>query len=86
MRTSLIAFYHAWCRDIPISCKPGVAGSISGSPSLSDETLSWGPIFWEALKSDPLPVEPSGAPGYKQQDHKPTRPVLVIAKEHGHKQ
>ena len=53
------------------------------SPSLSGETLSRG-----ALKSEPLPVEPSGAPGHKKppQNYKPTRPVLIKAKEHGHKQ
>ena len=61
---------------------PGVQSSIPGSPSLPDETLSCGPIFWKALKPEPLPVEPSGAP-----DHKTTKninspgPVLVPGKE-----
>ena len=27
-------------------------------PSLSDETLSRYPVFWDALKPEPLPVEP----------------------------
>ena len=31
--------------------------------SLSDETLSCCPVFWDALKPEPLPVEPSGVPG-----------------------
>ena len=57
------------------------------SPSLSDETFSRCPVFWDALKPEQLPVEPSGIPGHKNhKKHKPTRPVLVIAKEHGHTQ
>ena len=39
--------------------------------------LSCGSVFWDALKPEPLPVRPSG---------KPTRPVLVIAKERSYKQ
>ena len=35
------------------------------SPILSDEHLSGSPIFWDALNPEPLPVEPSGATGYK---------------------
>ena len=35
------------------------------SPSLSDETLSRCPVFWDALKPEPLPVEPSGVPGQR---------------------
>ena len=34
------------------------------SPSLSDETLSRCPVYRDALKPEPLPVEPSGAPGH----------------------
>ena len=52
------------------------------SPSLSDETKSRGPIFWNTLKQQPLPVENRMLVKY----HKPTRPVLVIAKEYGHNQ
>ena len=59
---------------------------IPTSHSLSDETLSRGPVFLDALKSEPLPVEPSVLLDIKPQNHKPTGPVLVIAKEHGHKQ
>ena len=58
-----------------MSCKPGVAGSIPGSTSLSDETLSYSPVFLDALKSEQLPVEHSGVPGHRTT--KPTRPVLV---------
>ena len=36
-----------------------------GSPSLSDEPLSRGPVFRDALKPEPLPVEPLCAPGHK---------------------
>ena len=44
-----------------MSCKPGVAGSIPGfSQSIR------GPVFWDALKPGPLPVEPSGVPGHKK--------------------
>ena len=32
---------------------------------LSDETLSRCPVFWDALKPEPLPVEPSGVPGQR---------------------
>ena len=35
------------------------------SPSLSDETLSRCPVFWDALKPEPLPVEPSGVPAHR---------------------
>ena len=35
------------------------------SPSLLDETLSCWPVFWEALKPEQLPVEPSGVPGHR---------------------
>ena len=35
------------------------------SPSLSDETLSHCPVFRDALKPEPLPVEPSGVPGHR---------------------
>ena len=35
------------------------------SSSLSDETLSRYPVFWDALKPEPLPVEPSGVPGHR---------------------
>ena len=35
------------------------------SSSLSEKTLSCGPIFWDSLKSELLLVEPSGAPGHK---------------------
>ena len=34
------------------------------SLSLSNETLSYGPVFIDALKSEPLLIEPSGAPGH----------------------
>ena len=45
-------------------------------------------VFLDALKLEPLLVEPLNTPGHKKQpqNHKPTRQVLVIAKEHGHKQ
>ena len=57
-----------------------------GSQVRNPTSPSRGPVFWGALKSQPLPVEPSpGAPGHKQTpNHKPTGPVLVIANEHGH--
>ena len=35
------------------------------SPSLSDETLSRCPVFLDALKPEPLPVEPLGVPGHR---------------------
>ena len=44
---------------------PGVLSSIPGFPSLVDETLRCGPVFLDALKPEPLPVEPSGAPRHK---------------------
>ena len=58
---------------------------IPATPSLSDETLRRGLVFWDALKAEPLPFEPSSAPGHSKhtQNNKPTRPVLVKAKEHG---
>ena len=34
--------------DESLSLYPEVLSSISGSPSLSDETLNCGPIFWDA--------------------------------------
>ena len=42
------------------------------SPSRSGETLSRGPVFLDALKREPLSVEPSGAPGHK--NHKTINP------------
>ena len=65
----------------------GSQARFPASPSLSDETLSHGPSSseWDALKPEPLPFEPSGAHGQKI-NHKPTRPVLFIAKEHGPQQ
>ena len=70
-----------------MSCKPGVTGSIPGFSQSVDESLSRGTVFWHALKPEPLPVEPSGAPGHKNhKNHKPTRPVLVKAKKPDHKQ
>ena len=69
-------------------CKQGVAGSIPGSSQSAGWDLKPWLVFWDALKPEPLPVEPSGAPGHYEnhKKHKPIRPVLVIAKEHGHTQ
>ena len=71
--------------DKSLALYPGVLSSIPGSPSLSNETLSCGPVLGDALKPEPLPVELLGAPGYKtHKTHKPTGPVLVTAKEQPH--
>ena len=44
--------------DESLDLYPGVPSSIPGSSSLSDETLSRGPVFCDALKLEPLSVEP----------------------------
>ena len=51
--------------DKSLALNPGVLNSITGSPSLLDDTVSHGPIFWHALKAEPLLVKPSGEPGHK---------------------
>ena len=67
--------------------KAGVAGSIPGfSQSVWCDLKPW-PVFWDALNQNHcrlslrvlLDIKP-------QKKHKPTRPVLVIAKEHSRKQ
>ena len=47
-----------------MSCKAGVKVRLPAS-CLSDEILNHGPVFSDALKPEPLPVEPSGAPRHK---------------------
>ena len=51
--------------DKSLTLYPGFLSLIPGSPSLPDESLSCGPVFWDALKPEPLPVEPLGAPSHK---------------------
>ena len=52
----------------------GVQRSIPNPTSLSDETLNCWPVIRDALKSEPLLVEPSSAPGHKEKhNNKPTR-------------
>ena len=64
-----------------MSCKPGVAGSIPGSHGRDLARLL------RRLKIRTTAGEPLGAPGHKKpQNYEPTRLVLVIAKECGHKQ
>ena len=46
--------------EIPMSYNLGVAVSI---PSFS-QSVGWD-FFWDALKPEPLPIEPSGVPGHK---------------------
>ena len=57
---------------------------IPGSPSLSNEALSHDShdsIFWDALKLETLPDEPSGAPGHKTTKmYKPTQPSTGYSK------
>ena len=48
-----------------MSCQPGITGSIHGFSQSVGETLSRCPVYRDALKPEPLPVEPSGAPGHK---------------------
>ena len=68
--------------DKSLALNPGVLSSIPGSPSLLDETLSYSHAFWDVLKSEPLLVMHSAAPGHKttKNINLPGR-VLVTAKE-----
>ena len=47
---------------------------LKSSPSLSDETLSCGPVSWGALKPEPLLVEPDATRHKTTKKHKLTRP------------
>ena len=50
--------------------------------SLLDDTLRCGTVFWDTLKPEPLPIDPSGAPGHKITENIISPgPVLVTAKE-----
>ena len=55
------------------------------SPSLSDKTFSRCPVFLDALKPEPLPVEPSGVPGHRTTKAKTHPASSGTAKGHGHK-
>ena len=56
--------------DKSLTLYPGVPSSIPGSPSLSDETLSGGPVFRYVLNQNHCRLSLRVLPNIKQQNHK----------------
>ena len=71
--------------DKSLALYPRVKSLIPGSPSLLDEILRRGPIFWDALKPEPLPVKPSGAPRHKNHTTRNPSSLALVQPRNSHK-